>query len=84
MIFKRFGKGLTITVAEPCKRLEFDMENSNMRGHWIGIFISKGDKTQIDFTEDVTPKKLIMKPFVKSSLKRQQAQFVSDLKKALE
>ena len=60
------------------------MENSNMRGHWIGIFISKGDKTQIDFTEDVTPKKLIMKPFVKSSLKRQQAQFVSDLKKALE
>lgn len=74
----------TITIVEPYKRWEFDMENSNMRGHWIGIFTSKGNKTQIDFTEDVTPKKLMMKPFVKSYLKRQQAQFVSDLKKALE
>lgn len=74
----------TVTVVEPYERWEFDMENSNMSGHWIGIFTSKGDKTQINLTEDVTPKKLIMKPFVKSYLKKQQAQFVSDLKKALE
>ncbi len=38
----------------------------------------------IDFTENVTPKKWFMKPFVKTYLKKQQKQFVLDLKKALE
>lgn len=79
-----FATTFTITVAEPYKRLEFDMENSNMKGHWAGIFTSKGSDTEIDFTEDVTPKKRFMKPFVKFYLKKQQTQFVLDIKKALE
>lgn len=79
-----FATTFTITVAELYKRLEFDMENSNMKGHWVGIFTSKGSDTEIDFTEDVTPKKRFMKPFVKFYLKKQQTQFVLDLKKALE
>ena len=74
----------TITVVEPYKRWEFDMENSNMKGHWIGIFTSIDDKTEIDFTEQVTAKKFYMKPFVKSYLKKQQTQFVMDLKRILE
>lgn len=74
----------TVTVAKTYKRLEFDMENSNMRGHWTGIFTSKCNETEINFTEDVTVKKLFMKPFVKSYLKKQQTQFIMDLKKALE
>ncbi len=73
----------TITVAEAYKRWEFDMENSNMKGHWIGIFTSKGAETEIDFTEHIIAKKFFMKPFVKPFLKKQQAQFVMDLKKAL-
>ena len=36
------------------------------------------------FSENVTPKKWFMKPFVKLYLKKQQTQFVLDLKKALE
>lgn len=60
------------------------MENSNMKGHWVGIFTSRGTDTEIDFTENVTPKKWFMKPFVKSYLKKQQTQFVLDLKKVLE
>lgn len=74
----------TVTVVEIYKRWEFDMENSNMRGHWTGIFISKGNETEIDFTEDVTAKKFFMKPFIKAYLKKQQTQFIMDLKKALE
>ena len=74
----------TITLVEPYRRWEFDMENSNMKGHWIGIFTSKDDKTEIDFTEQVTAKKFFMKPFVKSYLKKHQTQFVMDLKKILE
>lgn len=73
----------TITVAEDYERWEFDMENTNMKGRWTGIFISRGDGTDIEFTEHVTAKKFFMKPFVKSYLKKQQKQFVSDLKKHL-
>lgn len=31
----------TITRTEPHKCWEFDVENSNMRGHWAGIFSEK-------------------------------------------
>lgn len=74
----------TITVSEPYKRWEFDMENSKMKGHWIGIFTDRGNETEIDLTETVTAKKLFMKPFVKAYLKKQQERFVSDLRKVLE
>ena len=71
----------TVTLVEPYRRWEFDMENSNMKGHWTGIFTAKGDETEIDFTEQVEAKKLLMKPFVKSYLKKQQIQFVADVMK---
>ena len=71
----------TVTLIEPYRRWEFDMENSNMKGHWIGIFTAKADETEIDFTECVEAKKLLMKPFVKSYLKKQQIQFVADIMK---
>ena len=73
----------TVTLVEPYRRWEFDMENSNMKGHWVGVFTSLGSKTQIDFTENITPKKWFMKPFVKAYLKKQQKQFILDLKKHL-
>ena len=79
-----YATTFTITVKEPCNRYEFDMENGNMHGHWTGIFTQKGNSTELDFTEDVTAKKLLMKPFVKGYLKKQQQLYVSDLKKFLE
>ena len=78
-----YATTFTITATEEYKRWEFDMENDNMKGHWIGIFTEKDGQTEIDFTEDVIAKKVFMKPFVKSFLKKQQALSVSDLKKAL-
>lgn len=68
----------TVTVVEPRKRWEFDLENGNVIGHWTGIFTSEGKETRIDFTERVTAKKWIMKPFLKFYLKKQQARFVRD------
>lgn len=79
-----YSTTFTVTVIKPLNRWEFDMENSNMKGHWVGIFTSKDDKTEIDFTEQVIAKKFFMKPFVKSYLKKQQTQFVMDLKRILE
>ena len=73
----------TVTVTEQYKRWEFDMENDNIKGHWSGVFTAKDGQTEIKFTEDVTAKKLFMKPFVKAYLKKQQSQYIADLKKAL-
>ena len=73
----------TVTAMELYRRWEFDMKNSNMTGHWIGLFTDKGNETEIDFTERVETKKLLMRPFVKVYLKKQQTQFVADIRKAL-
>lgn len=73
-----------ITAFEEYKNYEFDMENSNMQGHWTGKFSYKDGITFIEFTEDVAAKKRIMKPFVGMYLKKQQAKYIQDLTKALE
>lgn len=68
-----------ITVYQSCKRYEFDMENENMTGHWIGIFSSQNNKTTIEFIENVQVKKILMRPFIKMYLKKQQRQYIHDL-----
>lgn len=78
-----YATTFTITANEPCKRWEFDIENSNMKGHWTGLFTEKNGQTEIDFTENVASKKWILKFFVKGFLKKQQELYVADLKKAL-
>lgn len=87
--FTEYTKGgyptfFTIISVQPLKRWEFDMENGNIKGRWTGVFRGDDKQTEIEFTEDVTAKKLIMKPFVKAYLKKQQAQYVEDLRKAVE
>lgn len=48
---KGYATTFTVTITEPYKCWEFDMENSNMKGHWIDIFTTTGNDTHIDFTE---------------------------------
>ena len=78
-----FATTFTVTASEPCKRWEFDLENENMKGHWTGVFSQRGDLTEVTFTEDITAKRLLLKPFVKPFLKKQQARYIADLRKAL-
>ncbi len=78
-----YSTTFTITAEEVLKRWEFDMENGNMKGHWIGTFSQKNEQTEINFTEDVTVKKTIMKLFIKSYLKKQQKTYIRDLRKTL-
>lgn len=83
----------TVTVVEPFRRWELDVENSHTKGHWAVVFASKnsasnGNETEIDFTACVTAKKLSMRPIGKSVfeqtyLKKAQTQFITDLKKFL-
>lgn len=79
-----FATTFTVTDFQPCKRWEFDLENSNMTGHWTGVFSEKDGQAEIDFTEEVMAKKLIMKPLVKAFLKKQQELYIADLRKALQ
>ncbi len=75
-----YATGFTTTVFAPNERWEFDMENDNMKGHWVGVFTQNDGWTHIDFFEEVTVKKLILKPFAKLFLKKQQKKYVSDLR----
>lgn len=83
-----YSTTFTVTAVEPCRRWELDMENSHVKGHWTGLFVSKGGETEIDFTASVTAKQLSARPIGKSVFeqvysKKDQEQFVEDLKKAL-
>ena len=74
----------TVTAQEPCRRWEFRLENSSLRGRWVGEFAPQGGGTQLRFTEEVQPKRWWMRPFVKGYLKSQQARYAGDLRRALE
>jgi Polyketide cyclase / dehydrase and lipid transport. len=78
-----YSTTFTITAEVPFERWEFDIENDNIKGHWVGLFIQNGEVTTINFMEEVEAKKVFMKPFVKSYLRKQQSLYVADLKKAL-
>ena len=78
-----FATTFTITVCKPMNRYEFDMENENIQGHWIGILEQTQRGTMLDFTEKVTAKKVWMKPFAGMYLAPQQKVYMEDLKKAL-
>lgn len=52
-----YGTTFTITKMVPYKRWEFDMENENIKGHWIGIFKQKEEETEVEFTEDVSTRR---------------------------
>lgn len=73
-----------ITYLENLKTIKFNLENKNIKGYFIGNFEDAGNnKTLIDFTEYIEIKnffkKIIMKPFIKSYLKKEQNQYINDL-----
>lgn len=74
----------TVTAQEPCRRWEFRLENSSLRGRWVGEFAPQGGGTRLRFTEEVQPKRWWMGPFAKGYLKGQQARYAGDLRRALE
>ena len=68
----------------PYKCWKFELENDNIKWEWVGLFIEKGDKTMIDFTENIVRKKPVPKILLKLYLKKQQKLYLRDLNKELE
>ncbi len=73
-----------ITSIVPNQRYEFDLKNNNMTGHFIAELkqINTVD-IELKLIEQIEVKNIIMKLFAKSYLKKQQANYVSNLKIAL-
>ena len=69
-----------ITKEEEPFLWEFDIDNANIHGHWIGMLHETENGTEVEFSEAISVKKIIFKPFVKAYLKKQQSRFMEDLK----
>ena len=79
-----FPTFFTITVKEKLKEYKFDLENTNLKGKWIGIFkeLPNGN-IELDFTEEIEVNNFIMKLLAKPYLKSQQKRYIRDLEKEL-
>lgn len=74
-----------ITKSEYLKRYEFQIENQNIRGTWIGIFEKQEENTtKLEFIEQIEVNSKLMKLLAKPYLKSQQKRYMKDLKMKLE
>lgn len=72
----------TITKKEKYKEYCFDIENTNMKGKWIGLFRDKGNgMVELEFTEEIEVNNIFMKVLAKPYLKKQQKRYMNDLEK---
>ncbi len=74
----------TITSKEYLKEYRFKIENTNIKGKWIGTFknLDNGN-VLLDFTEEIETNNFIMKLLAKPYLKSQQKRYMRDLEKEL-
>lgn len=74
----------SVKAVKFCERLELEIENENIKGHFVGLFFGLNNGSEIEFSEEIFAKKFFIKPFLSIYLKKQQETYISDLKKALE
>lgn len=79
-----FPTNFTITVHQPCQEYGLKLHNKNMSGRWQGLFIKENGGTKLVFTEEISLKNPVMKLFAPAYLKKQQAAYIQDLRRALE
>lgn len=74
----------TITSKINLKEYRFDIENTNMKGKWIGIFKRlENGKILLDFTEEIETNNFLIKLLAKPYLKSQQKRYMNDLEKEI-
>lgn len=78
---KNFPTKFTITNMEHEKQYEFDLENQNMSGKWIGRFEAvDSNHTKLVLIEQITVKNWLMRKIAPIYLKKQQKKYIHDLK----
>lgn len=78
-----FPTVFTITCKDPPKRYEFDIQNRNLHGHWVGTLQESKQGTLLTMSEEVSVANPIINLFAAAYLKKQQAQYIADLRKVL-
>lgn len=75
-----FPTHFTITSKVDLKEYIFDIENTNIKGKWIGIFkeLDNGN-VLLSFTEEIETNNILMKLLAKLYLKTQQKRYIRDL-----
>ena len=73
-----------MTDCRPPSFWAFDLENANLTGRWTGTFQQSEGGTEVTFTEYITPRKGWMRLFARGYLRRQQAQYLADLRRVLD
>ncbi len=74
----------TITSKEHLKEYRFNIENTNIKGKWIGLFKSLDNgNVLLDFTEEIETNNIIMKILAKPYLRKVQKRYIKDLENAL-
>ncbi|MEG0592446.1 MAG: SRPBCC family protein [Coprobacillus sp.] len=80
-----YETNFTITKKIDKEIYEFDIENKNINGHWIGRLKEVDNQhVCVEFTEMINVNNKIMNLMAKSYLKKQQKLYIEDLKKALQ
>lgn len=74
----------TITSKKKLNEYKFDIENTNIKGQWIGLFneLPNGN-VELDFTEEIIANNILMKILAKPYLKSSQKRYFKDLEKAI-
>ncbi len=70
----------TTTLLENNTRWEFDIDNSNISGHWIGIIKDINGKTGLTLIEEIQSKKKIPVFLQKLYISHQQKLFMQNIK----
>ncbi len=79
-----FPTHFTITSKSKLKEYKFDLENTNLKGRWIGKFTELPNSIiEVNFTEEVEVSNSIMKLLAKLYIKSQQKRYIRDLEKEL-
>lgn len=74
----------TITKKEKLHIYAFDIENTNIKGKWIGKFRKLDNGCiEIEFTEAIETSHFIMKLLAKPYLKSMQKRYIKDLERVL-
>ena len=78
-----YATRFAVTACEAPRLWAFAMENENMSGAWEGRFEAAPGGSRLVCIETVNAKRWWMRPFVPGYLKRQQALYLDDLRRAL-
>jgi len=77
---KGYPTYFTITAKKKLKEYKFDLENTNMKGKWIGILKSlPNGNTELECTEVIETNNPIMKLLAIPYMKKQQIRYFKDL-----